>query len=68
MRNRKPKPPKKVRIKKEPVPIEPRERSTRVRKPNQFLKGYVETDENDNITKELGRGFVLVGGIKHNLF
>jgi len=64
---KKPKPPKKVRIKKEPVPIEPRERSTRVRKPNQFLKGYVVTDENDNITKELGKGFVLIGGEKHLL-
>ena len=64
---KKPKPPKKVRIKKEPVPIKPRERSTRTRKPNQFLKGFVETDENDNITKVLGTGFVLIGGIKHYL-
>ena len=37
---------------------------------NQFLKDFVETDENDNITKVLGTGmgFVLIGGIKHNLF
>jgi hypothetical protein len=67
---KKPKPPKKVRIKKEPVPIVPSERPKRARKPNQFLKGFVEIDENDNITKVLGSGmgFVLIGGIKHNLF
>jgi hypothetical protein len=67
---RKPKAPKKVRIKKEPVPVVPSERPKRARKPNQFLKGFVEMDENDNITKVLGTGmgFVLIGGIKHNLF
>jgi hypothetical protein len=64
---KKPKPPTKVRIKKEPVPVVPSQRPTRTIKPNQFLKDYVETDENDNITKVLGMGFVLIGGIKHYL-
>jgi hypothetical protein len=66
---KKTKPPKKVRIKKEPVPvpIEPR-RLSRIRKPNQFVKGYVETDENNKILKELGKGFVIIGGKIHDLF
>ena len=65
---KKPKLPKKTRIKKEPVPIVPSERPKRARKPNQFLKGFVETDENENITKVLGQGFVVIGGTKHSLF
>jgi len=65
---KKPKPPKKVRIKKEPVPVVQNERPTRTRKPNSMLKDYVETDNEGNITKELGKGFVIIGGVKHNLF
>ena len=64
---RKPKPPKKVRIKKEPVPVVPRERSSRVKKPNQFLKGFVDINDDGEVTKVLGTGFVLIGGIKHFL-
>ena len=64
---KKPKPPKKARIKKEPVPIVPSEKPTRNRKPNQFLKGFVEINNNGEATKVLGTGFVLIGGIKHFL-
>jgi hypothetical protein len=64
---KKPKPQKKVRIKKEPLPVEPRERSTRTRKPNQFLKDHVEINDDGEVTKVLGTGFVLIGGIKHFL-
>ena len=64
---KKPKPPKKTRIKKESVPIEPRERSMRARKPNQFLKDFVEINNDGEATKVLGTGFVLIGGIKHFL-
>jgi len=63
---KKPKPPKKVRIKKEPVPVIPSSRPTRTRKPNSLYKDFVQTDENDNIVKVLGSG-ILVGGIKHYL-
>lgn len=65
---RKPKPPKQIRIKQEPVPIEPRERSSRIRKPNSLLKDYVEINDKGEKTKELGKGFVLVGGSIHYLF
>jgi hypothetical protein len=64
---KKPKPPKKVRIKKEPVPVIPSSRPTRTRKANSLYKDFVETDDNDNVIKVLGSGFVLVGGIKHYL-
>jgi hypothetical protein len=64
---KKPKPPKKVRIKKEPVPVIPSSRPTRTRKANSLYKDFVETDDNDNVIKVLGTGFVLVGGIKHYL-
>jgi hypothetical protein len=65
---RKPKPPKKVRIKKEPVPIEPRELSSRIRKPNKFLlKDHVEINDKGEVTKILGEGFVIIGGMKHFL-
>ena len=49
-----------VRVKREPQPIEPREKSKRVRKPNSMLKGFVETDENGVVTKELGGS--IIGG------
>jgi hypothetical protein len=66
---KKPKPPKKVRIKKEPVPIVPSERPRRGNKPNKFLlKDHVEINNKGEVTKVLGEGFVLVGGIKHFLF
>ena len=64
---KKPKPPKKVRIKKEPVPVVPSERTTRVRKPNQFLKDFVEINNDGEATKVLGTGFVLIGGKKHTM-
>ena len=64
---RKPKPPKKTRIKKEPVPVVPSERPTRTRKPNQFLKGFVEINDDGEVTKVLGTGFVLIGGKKHTM-
>ena len=64
---KKPKPPKKVRIKKEPVPVVPSEKPTRVRKPNQFLKDFVEINDDGEVTKVLGTGFVLIGGVKHFL-
>ena len=59
---KKPKKPKNpvVRIKQEQTPIEPRERSTRIRRPNSLLKGFVETDERGEITKELGGA--IIGG------
>ena len=60
---RRPKPKPKtpvVRIKREPQPIEPRQKSTRIRKPNTMLKGFVETDENGVITKVLGGS--IIGG------
>ena len=60
---RKPKPkPKKpvVRIKREPQAVEPREKSTRIRRPNSLLKGFVETDERGEVVKELGGA--IVGG------
>jgi hypothetical protein len=52
-----------VRIKQEPIPIEPRERSTRIRRPNSLLKGFVETDEDGKVTKELGGA--IIGGKMH---
>ena len=58
---------KQVRIKREPVPLEPREKSTRTRKPNSMLKDFVETNDKDEITKVLGGGFVFIGGVKHFL-
>jgi hypothetical protein len=64
---KKPKAPKKVRIKKEPVPVVPSEKPTRLRKPNQFLKDFVEINDDGEVTKVLGTGFVLIGGIKHFL-
>ena len=48
------------RIKQEPQPIQPRERSTRIRRPNSLLKGYAETNEQGEITKELGGA--IIGG------
>ena len=62
---KKPKAPKKVRIKKEPVPVVPSVKPTRVKKPNQFLKDFVEINDDGEVTKVLGTGFVLIGGIKH---
>jgi hypothetical protein len=65
---KKPKPPKKVRIKKEPVPIVPSERPRRGHHPNKFLlKDHVEINNKGEATKVLGNGFVLIGGIKHFL-
>ena len=65
---KKPKPPKKVRIKKESVPVVLSERPTRIRKPNSTFKDFVELDDDDdNVIKVLGTGFVLLGGIKHYL-
>jgi hypothetical protein len=65
---RKPKAPKKVRIKKEPVPVVPRELSSRIRKPNKFLlKDHVEINDKGEVTKILGEGFVIIGGMKHFL-
>ena len=64
---RKPKPkPKKpvVIIKQEPITIEPRERSSRIRKPNTMLKGFVEISEDGKIVKELG-GAIIGGKIYH---
>ena len=67
--SKKPKPPKKVRIKQEPVTPEPREKSTRIRKPNSLLKGYVETNDRNEVTKVLGEGlFVFIGGFKHYIY
>ena len=65
---KKPKPPKQVQIRQEPVVIEPREKSTRIRKPNSMLRGYVEIDDNGRTARLLGQGFVLVGGSIHYLF
>ena len=53
-----------VRIKREPQPIEPRERSSRIRKPNSMLKDFVETNERGEVTKELG-GAIIGGKIYH---
>ena len=64
---KKPKAPKKVRIKKEPVPVVPSERPKRAKKPNQFLKDFVEINDDGEATKVLGAGFVLIGGKKHFL-
>ena len=62
---KKPKKPKNpvVRIKQEPQPIEPRERSSRIRKPNSMLKDFVETNERGEVTKELGGA--IIGGKMH---
>ena len=49
-----------VRIKKEPIPIEPREKSSRIRRPNSLLKGYAEINEDGEIMKELGGA--IIGG------
>ena len=65
---KKPKPPKKLRIKREPVPVVPNERPRRETKPNKFLlKDHVEINNKGEVTKVLGQGFVLIGGIKHFL-
>ena len=60
---RKPKPKSKkpvVRIKREPIPIEPREKSSRIRKPNSLLKGFVETNDDGEVVKELDGA--IIGG------
>ena len=51
----------KVRIRQEPIPIVPREKSTRIRKPNSLLKDYAEINNKGESQKELGQGFVFVG-------
>ena len=56
---------KPVRIRREPQPPLIRKKSTRIRKPNSLLKDYVETNDEGQITKELGRGFVYIGGNKY---
>ena len=49
-----------VRIKREPQVVQPRERSSRIRKPNSMLKDFVETNERGEVTKELGGA--IIGG------
>ena len=49
-----------VRIKREPQPIEPREKSQRIRKPNTMLKGFAEINDRGEITKESGGA--IIGG------
>ena len=56
-----------MRIRQELISIEPRQKSTQRRRPKCMLKDYVETNEKGQIAKELGRGFVVIGGIKHYL-